>query len=356
MVVACAKALVPIEDGPDATIDASVLDASACDACPQGQICSSGTCKLSCDLPTVKCTSDAGPICTNIKTDPTHCGACATSCKATADAGSLPPGAGNPVDGGVPFDSGIGWSLGSAMCDAGGCGVVCDPGLTACTDGICYDTQNFHDRCGDCTTACAADTEWCNAGHCCALGTAFCGGMCTDVLTNNANCGGCGVACSANTPNCYNGVCSKTCVPSGTRQAFNTISVNGNTANGCWAGNPCAQGTYVGQPANGRNFKAVNQEVVCGGTTACVKNVGITTYQTSSICQGQFDVYCDATKVGTIDTTGKACIGDSMTNGCKISFAPISCTTLKFIAVKGTGAICCGTGAPDQMLTGVSAW
>ena len=91
---------------------------------------------------------------------------------------------------------------------------------TACSDGICYDTKNFHDRCGDCNTACAANTEWCNAGHCCTTDKLYCGGACVSVLTDKANCGGCGVACSGGTPYCSKGACIAACVPSGTRQAF----------------------------------------------------------------------------------------------------------------------------------------
>ena len=162
------------------------------------------------------------------------------------------------------------------------------------------------------------------------------------------------MVCPSGTPNCYGGACSTTCSPTGTRQGFNTLS--SGTANGCWMGNPCPQTTYLGSTTNGRNFKAINQDVVCGGTTACVNHVGITTYAATTYCQGGWDVYCDSTKVGNIDTTGKMCIGNPMTNGCSITFAPLTCSTIKYVGVKAGGGICCNTGSPDIMITATAAW
>jgi hypothetical protein len=226
--------------------------------------------------------------------------------------------------------------------------------MTACSDGICYDTQNFHDHCGNCNTACAADTEWCNFGHCCPLGQMYCNGSCVDVLNNDSNCAGCGNACSGGTPHCYQGVCSATCSPAGTRQAFNTLV--SHTSSGCWNGNPCAQGTYTWTTSHGQSFQNTSEDTVCGGTTACVGHVGITTYQAASNCQGTWDVYCNTTKVGTISTASKACQGDAMTNGCSVSFNPVSCSTIRLVATAGSVGGCCGTGSIDTMLTGVSAW
>ena len=117
------------------------------------------------------------------------------------------PGPNNP-DGGPPYDGGSGWSLGTPTCDGGACGTACTGGKTVCADGICYDTQNFHDHCGDCNTACAANTEWCNSGHCCTLDKMYCGGSCVDVQSDKANCGGCGITCSGGTPYCAKGVCT----------------------------------------------------------------------------------------------------------------------------------------------------
>ena len=78
--------------------------------------------------------------------------------------------------------------------------------MSACADGVCYDTQNFHDHCGDCNTGCQP-TEYCALGHCCATGTEWCGSSCIDVLSDNSNCGSCGHTCTTGLT-CTGGVCS----------------------------------------------------------------------------------------------------------------------------------------------------
>ena len=322
-------------------------------ACASTEVCSAGACKSQCDPPTVKCSG--APTCSDLTKDPANCGQCGIAC-AVPDAGGPDTGTGNPdsgiavADGGVPPDAGSGWWRASSGCDGGKCGLDCGNG-TLCSDGLCWDTHNAHDHCGDCNTACAPG-DWCAQSHCCAPGKMNCAAVCIDVLSDPNNCGSCGVHCSGGTPYCASGVCTAGCVPSGTRQPFNTVV--SSTTTGCWAGSPCGQDTVVLSATYGKNFAGVGQELVCGGTTACVGHVGIGTY--SSICQGVWDVYCNATKVGTINTLNKACVGTAMTNGCNIAFTPTSCTTLKLVATAGSGQTCCGTGAPDAMITAVSAW
>ncbi len=358
-----------VQTPPEGGTDGTVADGSACPQynlqtdpqhcgscthpCASNEVCSAGVCKGQCDTPTTKCSqADGGFICASLQTDPNHCGQCPNVCT-TADAGGLEAGTQNP-DAGVPFDRGSGWSLGAPSCEAGTCGTTCSGGMSACSDGICYDLQNFHNHCGSCTTACAAGTEWCNYGHCCPLEQMYCGSSCIDVLNNDSNCAACGKACGGTTPHCYNGACSATCSPAGTRQAFNTMS--SHTSSGCWQGNPCAQGTYNWTTGDGQSFQNSGEYVVCGGTTACVSHAGITTYQLASNCQGSWDVYCDTVKVGTINTGGKGCSGDAMTNGCSIAFNPVTCSSIKIVATAGSTGGCCGTGAIDTMVTGISAW
>ncbi len=122
---------------------------------------------------------------------------------------------------------------------------------------------------------------------------------------------------------------------------------------------PCASDTYSFAAANGLNYQAVGQYFICGGTTACIGHVGINTYSSSTVCQGVFDVYCDSTKVGSINTVGKTCIGTAMTNTCNVSFNPTSCTTIKLELSAGAGTdLCCNTSGtgPDTMVVGISAW
>ena len=369
---ACAKGLPLVEDagGIDATVDGSgcpqfdtTKDPQHCGSCTNvceaGLVCSSSKCQSSCQSPTTKCTTDAGAVCASLASDPDHCGQCTTACE-LADAGGMALGTGNPSPN-VPFDGGYdggpGWSLGSPACEAGACNVACPSGMTKCNDDICYDTQNHHDHCGACSTACASG-EWCGSGHCCAQGTEWCGSACVDVLTDSNNCGSCGHACSGGTPYCSAGTCVAGCVPTGSRQPFNTLS--SSTVTGCWTGNPCGTDTYNFSQTNGVNYQAVGENIVCGGTTACVGHVGINTYSGSTtICQGTWDIYCDGTKVGSIATTGKTCTGTAMTNGCSTSFTPKSCSSIKVQLSAGSGTdLCCdtsGTG-PDSMIVGVSAW
>jgi hypothetical protein len=179
--------------------------------CTALQVCTGGVCKAACDAPTTKCTSDAGGSCVDLSKDPANCGMCNNKCP-VVDAGSLPLDNGNdsgiPVPEGGAFDAGIPPSVGTPSCASNTCGVNCPPQTTLCSDKICYDTQNNHDHCGNCSTACAQDTEWCTAGHCCASGTSYCNGACVDVLSDKNNCGSCGNVCPMNAPVCTNGQCS----------------------------------------------------------------------------------------------------------------------------------------------------
>jgi hypothetical protein len=228
--LACATAALPIDLTQDPSSEAGTDGALTGDAgCPQydistdpkhcgtcthacttDQVCVGGACKAQCTLPQVKCAADGGgSACFDTTSDPSHCGQCGNACS-TADAGDLLPGTNNP-DSGVSFDggydAGIGWTLGTPTCAKSACGINCPGGFTACSDEICYDTQNFHDHCGDCNTACAMDTEWCTTGHCCSVGMAYCGSACVDMMSDDNNCGWCGHTCTGG-QTCGGGVCA----------------------------------------------------------------------------------------------------------------------------------------------------
>ncbi|MCA9659605.1 MAG: hypothetical protein KC486_14775, partial [Myxococcales bacterium] len=160
-----------------------------------------------------------------------------------------------------------------------------------------------------------------------------------------------------NDDECANDCTSNQCMPSGARAPLN--SIGNDTASGCWNGNPCAYNQYQWTSSHGQNFQAFNQGITCSGVKTCVENVGITTYSSSTVCQGKWDVLCDNVLVGTIDTYNKGgCIGSAMANNCKITFEPRECAQIRLVAVTDgnntTG--CCGGSNPDTMLTGVSAW
>ena len=230
--VACATSVPPIDNTPDPGVDGGggtdalaggdagcpqydiLTDPKHCGSCTfsctADQVCVGGACKAQCTLPQVKCAADGGgSSCFDTTKDPTHCGQCTNACS-PGDAGDLAPGDNNP-DSGVMFDggydAGIGWTLGSPTCAASTCGVTCPSGTTVCPDGICYDTQNFHDNCGTCGNACMTDVEWCTGGKCCAVGMANCGGTCVDMLSDNNNCGWCGNTCMGG-QTCGGGVCA----------------------------------------------------------------------------------------------------------------------------------------------------
>ena len=147
------------------------------------------------------------------------------------------------------------------------------------------------------------------------------------------------------------------CLPSGGRASFNTLAEN--SASGCWDGNPCSHDSYSWSDSQGQNFQGFGQAIACSGPTACVSHVGITTYTgSSSVCQGDFDVFCDGVFVGTLSTRGRTCGGSATSNGCNVSFEPMECSSVRLEAVSdGDGtAGCCGGSQPDSMITGVSAW
>ena len=203
MAVACATGTLPDEGtdgggGKDGSSDVTSADGSK----PPGDAASDVS---TCTSPKKTC-FEAG--CVDLTSDPNHCGACTTACE-TADASSLVPNDNGNPDAGIPnfsVDAGAPWSTGTASCANSACGVQCPQGLTLCGDGICYDTQNFHDHCGTCSTACAAG-EYCAGGHCCASGSEYCGAACTDVLSSTSNCGSCGKTCNTG-ESCVGGVCT----------------------------------------------------------------------------------------------------------------------------------------------------
>ena len=213
-----------IRTGHDAGTDGPGVDAAACpqfdlltdpkhcgsctNACSSTQVCTNGACKNQCDPPTIKCSG--GQSCVDTTKDTKNCGTCGTECNGPD--GGPDTGTGNP-DAGVPkpdggFDAGTGWSLSTPGCSNSKCEFTCGSGTSLCNDQLCWDTQNSHDHCGNCGTACATDTEWCIKGHCCATGTEWCGSSCINTNNDKNNCGACGNVCPLNQPACVGGKCS----------------------------------------------------------------------------------------------------------------------------------------------------
>jgi hypothetical protein len=299
-------------------------------ACPQGKVCTNGVCSANCAQGQTFCAPDGGaPYCASTQTDNSNCGTCGNAC---------------------------GQGL---VCASGSCSANCAQGQTFCTpDGgapYCASTQTDNANCGTCGNVCPQG-QVCSAGTCavkCSVNLTQCGNQCIDVQTDLSHCGGCNKPCNGT---CTAGVCTGgACVPSGSRVAFNTMTAR--TTTGCWTGNPCQTDVFNWSATYGENFQALGQSVTCGGTTGCVAHAGITTYNSFPVCQGAWDVYCDASLVGNINTNGKACQGSAMANGCSITFGARTCTTIRLAATAGSGQLsCCGGTSPDSMITAVSAW
>jgi len=206
VVAACAVGTSGADDtngSPDANVNGDATTTQSDGGTTKDAATTTGD-SSTCNSPMQIC-GDAGCVDTTSNVD--HCGACTTACT-TADAGALVANSNDNPDSGIPnytVDAGAPWSLGTAGCAKSACGITCPSGLTLCSDDICYDTQNFHEHCGGCGTACAAN-EYCGGGHCCAQGSAYCNGACTDVLSNSSDCGGCGVVCTSG-ETCSGGQC-----------------------------------------------------------------------------------------------------------------------------------------------------
>ena len=109
----------------------SLSDCGSCGVgCMQGEVCSLGTCSLTCGGGTRKCGGgrDAGgPVCANFSSDNQHCGACGIACAA------------------------------GTRCTNGSCIVTCGPGFTVCPGDAgpgCVNLANEPTNCGNCGTSC----------------------------------------------------------------------------------------------------------------------------------------------------------------------------------------------------------
>jgi hypothetical protein len=199
-----------------------------CDAaCPAGAgasaTCAAGVCGVRCAEPAAQgdCDGMAANGCeVELRTSPTHCGACGNACPARAHA--------------------------TAACADGACQLACETGWGNCdgdaSNGCETDLAVTGAHCGMCGSACAPrlnGSSACVAGACvgaCAPGFGDCDADAAngcEVTTTDAvaHCGGCGMACAAR-PNtaatCAQGACQYRC-------AEGFADCDGDAANGCEA-------------------------------------------------------------------------------------------------------------------------
>lgn len=195
----------------DRCVDVS-LDPENCGLCGKtcaaGEVCSSGTCGLSCTGGTSKC----GDRCVDTKSDARNCGGCGT------DAGANRCGSGT-------------------VCSDGTCALTCANDLVACNGG-CVDPLTSRQFCGA-TSGCGEDAgsagTSCTAGQVCAGGACqasclpnqvLCGGRCVDPDTDRQYCGAtapcdegagsAGTSCGDGEV-CSGGACSASCASPLTR-------------------------------------------------------------------------------------------------------------------------------------------
>lgn len=86
--------------------------------------------------------------------------------------------------------------------------------LAACSscprcDGVCVDTTEDDDHCGECNRPCPRGYDCENSRCICSAPFVDCGGLCADLRSDPTNCGTCGNACAAGAL-CASGECVET--------------------------------------------------------------------------------------------------------------------------------------------------
>ena len=255
-----------VANGSESDIDCGGPDCSPCIAgqtcvTPSdcvGNDCTASKCALSCAAGLGNCDGDPANACeTNLRTDESHCGDCATDCALGNAVASCAGGKcrvdscvapfadcnGDPADGcevntktdvtncGACAAKPCATLNGQAYCADSACGITCNPNFSDCDgeagNGCEKDVSKDVDNCGGCDKKCVASagkTAWCRNGQCgettCAAGRGDCngdpdddaahGGCETDFKTDADSCGVCGHQCgvSGGVAQCSNGSCS----------------------------------------------------------------------------------------------------------------------------------------------------
>jgi len=162
----------------------------------------SGVCQCAAGLMSCPGLGGGANTCSDLQTDPRHCGNCTTRCTngQLCVAGACQV---NTVT--DPNNCGTAGHMCRAdqYCSASAC--ICRPGLTE-VGGACVNLMTDPMHCGTATTVCSGATPVCNNGTCVAQGacagagggTRTCANACVNTRTDPANCGACGNTCAIN--------------------------------------------------------------------------------------------------------------------------------------------------------------
>jgi hypothetical protein len=279
--------------------------------CVAGQVCSNGSCAVTCPGTQVNC----GGTCVNAQTDRAYCGA-SGDCTGPNDGAACAMG---------------------QVCNNGTCQVSCPAGQINC-NGTCVDPTNDRGYCGaygSCEgtsdgTQCAAG-QVCSNGICrvsCAGNQINCGEVCIDPSTNRGYCGASGNCVGANDGTvcdpgqvCSSGLCQLSCggtqikcgggggqcvEPSTDRTFCGAIGdcTGANDGTTCQAGQVCSNGACV--------TSCGGSQIICGGS--CVEPSSDRGY-----CGAAGD--CDSVNPapgteGTACASGQVCSSGTCTTSC----------------------------------------
>lgn len=252
-------------------------------ACPPGQVCTSGVC--GCPPGLTQC----GSLCISVGSDNLNCGSCGNVC---------PPGS-----------ACMGGRCQSCLCGS----VVCTASDQCHVPGVCNPTT------GQCSNPAAPDGTPCSTGNACVRGATCQNGVCTGTT----------VVCTASDQCHVAGTCDPT-----TGTCSNPPAPNGtpcDTGNKCILSATCQSGVCVG--ANPVVCAASDQchiAGVCDPVTGTCSNPAVpdgtpctTTSGLSSTCQGGVCAACGA--LGQSCCTGDECSA-GVCSGCGGLFTPRVCT------------------------------
>ena len=317
-------------DGCEVGTASDPYNCGAClNVCPAGPFatatCTAGACGVRCLAGHADCDGIASNGCeTDLGSDPSHCGTCATSCPSRLHA--------------------------TAACTAGVCDIYCSGSYRDCdgnaANGCEVDALSDAAHCGTCGNACTAPHAAlaCTGGACtlgsCASGWGNCNGIAADGCETSTqsdllNCGGCFRSCPNvpfAAPTCGSGVCGFTCLAGradcngvasdGCESALASDAANcGTCGHACSAGQVCDTGVCAASCSlpqllcSGACIDTVSNVANCG---ACGRVCSLA--HATAACSG------GACAVGTCSAGYGNCNGTA-TDGCEtpLTSDPANC-------------------------------